>query len=400
MTAPDLSHPRLAIFVSHPIQYYAPWFRHLASSMDVQVFYAMTGEPPAAGRSGFGIDFDWDVPLLEGYPHRVLDNVARRPSLNRFGGCDTPEVASVLQEERFDAAVVFGWNRKSSLQAIVAALRRGVPLLVRGDSQLATQRSWARRAAKYLPFRALLPRVSGHLVVGQRNREYLLHYGVPREKLFFVPHSIDVEFFASEASAARRSNAATAIRAALGIPANAFVCGFVGKFIHKKRPLDVVRAVRHLSSPLETHAVFVGDGPLRAELEAAARVRDSRIHVVGFRNQRELPAHYTAFDCLVLPSDAGETWGLVVNEAAACGVPSVVSDLVGCAPDLIDGRRTGYTFRCGDEADLARRLGEMHSLRRNHLEEVREALSQLSSRFSYAAATRGLRTALAAVVQR
>ncbi len=80
------------------------------------------------------------------------------------------------------------------------------------------------------------------------------------------------------------------------------------------------------------------------------------LHVAGFQNQTELPAWYAAADVLVLPSDGGETWGLVVNEALACGTPAVVSDAVGCAPDLAldrDPGRTGAVFAVGDPAALA-----------------------------------------------
>ncbi|HPA96824.1 MAG TPA: glycosyltransferase family 4 protein, partial [Thermoanaerobaculia bacterium] len=70
-------------------------------------------------------------------------------------------------------------------------------------------------------------------------------------------------------------------------------------------------------------------------------------------NQSRIAEAYAAADCLVLPSDRGETWGLVVNEAMVCGLPAVTSDQVGCAPDLIRAGETGWSYPCGDVAALA-----------------------------------------------
>ena len=78
--------------------------------------------------------------------------------------------------------------------------------------------------------------------------------------------------------------------------------------------------------------------------------------MVGFLNQQRIATAYAAADALVLPSNGGETWGLVVNEAMACGVPAIVSDQVGCAPDLITEGETGFSFPCGEVAALAERM--------------------------------------------
>ena len=100
--------------------------------------------------------------------------------------------------------------------------------------------------------------------------------------------------------------------------------------------------------------VLVGSGELEDALrEAATSELEVPVHFAGFKNQSELPQYYVGADLLVLPSDGGETWGLVVNEAMACGLPAVVSDAVGCAPDLIDAGETGEVFPMGDIEALA-----------------------------------------------
>src|SRR5262249_7622212 len=99
----------------------------------------------------------------------------------------------------------------------------------------------------------------------------------------------------------------------------------------------------------------VGSGELLAEAHTLAGELDLPVTFAGFLNQTEISQAYVAADCIVLPSNY-ETWGLVVNEAMASGLPAIVSDRVGCGPDLVEDGRTGFTFPFGDVAALADRL--------------------------------------------
>jgi glycosyltransferase involved in cell wall biosynthesis len=198
----------------------------------------------------------------------------------------------------------------------------------------------------------LLRRFDGFLYVGQRNREYLLRYGVPADRLFFSPHCVDNDAFAAAAAASR----APARRRIL----------FVGKLIARKRPSDLLRAVARLGGHA-AEVAFAGSGELEAELRQIAADASLHAEFLGFVNQSELPAVYAAADLLVLPSDGRETWGLVVNEAMACGLPAVVSDAVGCGPDLVEPGATGAVFPLGDVAALAAAIESVLSLDADHV---------------------------------
>jgi glycosyltransferase involved in cell wall biosynthesis len=330
---------RIGFLISHPIQYYAPIFRELAKRCDLTVFFAHRQTAEQQARAGFGVAFDWDVDLLSGYDSRFLTNVARQPSTDRFAGCDTPGIAEEIAHGGFDAFVVPGWALRSYWQALRACRRRGVPVLVRGDSQLGSQRNSAVRFAKALAFSQLLRRFDGFLYVGQRNREYLLHYGVPAERLFFSPHCVDNDAFAAASSGVDRRRGRRRVL-------------FVGKLIGRKHPADLLHAVARLGDKA-VQIAFAGSGELEPELRQIASASSVHADFMGFVNQSELPAVYASADLLVLPSDGQETWGLVVNEAMACGIPAVVSDVVGCGPDLIEAGRTGATFPFADTAALA-----------------------------------------------
>ena len=388
--SPTTGHTRLAILATHPIQYFTPWFRHLATIFDLEVLYAHRQDARGQGAAGFGVDFEWDVPLLEGYRYRFLKNVSSSPGLQSFGGCDTPELYDLVRPENYDALLVLGWNKKSFVQGIRAAWRNKVPVLARGDSQLPTERSWLKRALKFPLYRWFLPRVDAHLYVGRRNREYLEYYGVQDRQLFFSPHFVDNEFFASRAEQARNSGAARTIREQFGIPPDACLALFVGKFIPQKHPEDFLLAsLRVTKMRKHFHALLVGDGPLRKELEALASDDSERIHFAGFHNQSKLPAFYAAANILVLPGD--ETWGLVVNEAMACGLPAIVSDAAGCASDLIDVDLTGATFPLADIAAFANRLINFRG-------GDGDALRRKCESYSMQRATEGLERALGTVL--
>ena len=388
--------PTIGILVSHPIQYQAPWFRRLSERFELTVYYMHRQDRRGQAAAGFGVEFEWDVDLLAGYRYEWLDNVARRPGIDHFFGCDTPGIYRVLSQRTFDAFVIFGWNHKSALQAIAACRRAKVPVLMRGDSQLRTPRSHVWSVVKYPLYRALLPRIEGHLYVGDRNREYLAFYGVPDERLFFVPHGVDDQFAINRSDGSARTRIDS--RRAIGIPAEAFVVLFVGKLIEKKRPLDLVRAVTSLSGCNPSiHALVVGDGPLRAVVEQQRGEAVDRIHLAGFRNQKQMTDLYRLADALVLPSDGRETWGLVVNEAMACGIPAIVADDVGCSPDLIDDGRTGLRYPTGDVAALANSIETMCRLSNERGDEIKAAIADKMRIYSLDHATAGLQRAVATV---
>ena len=139
---------RLGIVASHPVQYQVPWYRALTAVPDVEltVYYALIPTPEQQG-VGFGVDFAWDVPLLDGYRWIALENSARAPSLDGFLASRTPGVRRVFERDRPDAVVVSGWQSLPFLQALRACESLGIPCLVRGESSGLRRRPWWTRAS-------------------------------------------------------------------------------------------------------------------------------------------------------------------------------------------------------------------------------------------------------------
>jgi glycosyltransferase involved in cell wall biosynthesis len=344
---------RLAVVASHPVQYYAPLFRELARRVELTAFYAHDASAQDQAKAGFGVGFSWDVDLLSGYKHEFLKNEAKKPGLDRFNGVDTPGVGNALREGRFDALLLMGWHLKCFMQALLTAKRIGLPVMVRGDSHLDTPRSALKVAAKRAIYPHFLRLFDAALVVGKRNRTYWEHYGYPRERMSDAPHCVDNAFFAERATPQARAE----LRTWLGITPETKVVLFAGKLVPFKRPLDLVEAVTSARMQgVQTEIMVAGDGPLASEIRACASARDLRLHMLGFCNQSKMPAAYAAADLLVLPSNGRETWGLVVNESLASGTPALVSDAVGCAPDLTELLGESAVFRLGAIEDLAQKL--------------------------------------------
>lgn len=379
---------RLGILVTHPVQYHAPLFRVLADEPDIQltVFFAHRPTPDEQG-VGFGVPFSWDVDILSGYRHVWLRNVAVDPGTAHYTGCDTPELGEIIRHERFDAFLVMGWHARTYWQAIRAAWAVGTPLLVRGDSQLDPAEPRLKRALKRIAYPTFIRRFACCLSVGRRSAEYFRYYGA--RSVIPSPHFVDNDFFATAISGANRH----AVRASWGIPPNALVCLFAGKLTDKKRPRDLLSAVAQLRDR-NVWAVFAGDGALRAECEALAAREAVSARFLGFMNQGEIGQAYAAADVLVLPSDAKETWGLVVNEAMAGGIPAIVSERVGCTPDLIVPGETGFSYPLGDLTTLSQQIA-LFAADRELSPTMGENARRHVSTFTAEAAARGVLSAAA-----
>jgi glycosyltransferase involved in cell wall biosynthesis len=388
----SINMPRIAVVTSHPIQYYAPLFRELARRLDLHVFYMHRVTVQDQAQAGFGVGFQWDVDLLSGYASSFLNNVARQPGLHHFKGVEVPSVGAALRQGRFDAVLVTGWHLKGYVEAIWAAKWYGLPVMVRGDSQMETQRSFAKRAAKELVYPLVLRAFDAALYVGARSKAYWRHYHCPESRLFFSPHCVDNDWFAAQAA----DGAGSVLRERLGVSPNASIVLFAGKLQPFKRPLDVIDACSLLrANGKDAQVLVAGTGELKQSIRERAAALGVPVHMLGFVNQSQMPAAYAAADVLVLPSTSSETWGLVANEALACSTPIVVSDACGCAPDLAADNVAGATYAMGDVQALAYRLSGL-------LEHPPSAdqIARKISQYSVPSAADGIQAAALAIARK
>lgn len=393
---------RISVVLSHPNQYYSPWFRWIRShsALQFKVFYLWDFGVSRQQDSQFGTSFEWDVDLLSGYDSETVPNLAKRPGAEHFFGFKNPSLIGRLAEWRPDAILLFGYKWASHLRVVRWARARGVPLLFRGDSHLLGR--GRPRAHVRMALRLLFSRFASFLYVGAVNREYFEAYGVPDKKLFFAPHSVNAELFNCNDPGHRA--ASENLRAKLEIAPSAKIALFAGKFLPAKQPVELLEAFLG-ADPADTFLVFVGDGPEKDRLKAivanpaSPRGRD-RVRFLPFANQSEMPSRYMLADLFVLPSrGVYETWGLAVNEAMQMGVPCLVSDRVGCQRDLVTPSETGWVFAATEAGALRRSLSQaLAELRSSRLqEEIRRSVELRIAGYSYARTTEGLFAALAAL---
>jgi glycosyltransferase involved in cell wall biosynthesis len=330
--------PRLGVVCYGPIQYHTPLWQLLTKRRKVELdvlFLSDSGLSPKVDPS-FGVPISWDIDLLSGYAYSFLSTTEQFTSRSK----KISALARWLPSH--DVIVVNGYTSPWMLLTMAICRTRRIPYFLRASSHPEGQSAGLRRYLRPTATRLAVSGAAGGLSMGKLNDEF--YRQTHARSVIFAPNSVDNERFAYPPPVGRSD-----LLAQWGLKDSRPAILFSGKLIPRKRPLDLVAAVRRL--PQEVNTLFVGDGmlaePIRASLPA------DRAVVTGFINQSSLPSYYHAADILVLPSEI-ETWGLVVNEAMAAGALPVVSDRVGCAPDLVHD--VGEVFRCGDVLDLANAL--------------------------------------------
>jgi glycosyltransferase involved in cell wall biosynthesis len=273
-----------------------------------------------------------------------------------------------LERTKPDVVAVNGWNNFGSLIAANCCLRRGIPMVVMSESSRQDEsRTWWKEAIK----RRMVDLFSAALVGGKRHVEYLVELGMPRERVVVGYDVVDNDHFRQNAGEIRRQR--SEVRQKYALPENYFLAS--ARFIEKKNLPTLVQAYAEyrrrseIAAKMPWDLVLLGDGPLRETLNSQLSTLNLNEHVQlpGFKPYDELPVYYALANTFVHASTT-EQWGLVVNEAIASGLPLIVSNRCGCAPELVNGN--GFTFDPTNEDELATQLFEMASLsdqERNHL---------------------------------
>ncbi|HUT53013.1 MAG TPA: glycosyltransferase family 4 protein [bacterium] len=380
---------------THVIQYLAPLIQRLAAleGIELKVIYGTDAGALTYYDRDFGKEIAWDRPLLTGYKYSVLHPGA--PLRGGFMGIKGYGLAKLLSPRDTDVVIVHGCYNHLYLMATLTALARNIPLLYRTETHALIKSRPAFKFLKPLFLHPLFRRVDGHLAIGTLNRQYYLDLGVRPERIFWAPYSIDTAFFGHQTLTPADLRAK---EQGIGLEPGTFRVIFVGKIIGVKRPADVIEAVALMPSRQAVEVIFVGDGKLRPALEQLAESRAVRAHFLGFRNQSELPGLYALADVIVQPSEH-EPWGLVINEAMTAGLAAVVSDVVGCGPDLVIEGRSGSICGVGDTTAMARSLEKMAS-DPDYLQRLKQGAAEMVKACSMDRTLEGYREAIQAVAAR
>jgi glycosyltransferase involved in cell wall biosynthesis len=333
---------RVAHLVSHPIQYFAPLYRELASRAEIEltVYFYSDASAEEFYVPEFARHVRWDTPLLEGFGWKVLPSARGTAIPSAFLSRPRLDILRHVAAERYDVIWAHGYAHLPTWFVLFTGRMLGAASLIRDEQTLLHSRPWPKRVLKRAVLRPLFQHSFG-LYIGEQNRRWMVHHGMSTTRLFPARYSVDNEYFqrrAVELTLRRRE-----LRASFGITDDAPVLVFCGKLTAKKQPMLLVEAFERVRRQHPCWLLVVGDGPLRGTLEDLVRKRRlPGVRITGFLNQSEIPAAYAAGDVFTLPSAFHETWGLVVNEAMNFSLPVVVSDKVGCAEDLVRPGWNGF----------------------------------------------------------
>jgi glycosyltransferase involved in cell wall biosynthesis len=364
---------KLLVFESHPIQYRAPVYERLEQLCPgaIHVAYASDFSIRGGNDPGFGQSVAWDSDLLAGYSSTVFrTDLTQAPA--SWGALDGRGVALLLARLKPKAILLNSLNFRFDAVAYALARLRGIPVWIRCETQdEAYKRTKLKSLLRFCYYRLIYLGIQRAFPIGQLNRQHWLKHGLTPWQLRSHAHYCTVDR-AGQLSERDRNDRRNSLRLKLELGANDCLIAFFGKLIPKKDPLLLFQCLPYLPAEMrcKSKLLFVGSGELGQQLEQEALIASQNLEVEsifpGFVNQSSLVNWYLAADIVVLPSrKAGETWGLVANEALQAGCGVVVSEAVGCAADF-GGWERFRTIPVGSPQALAQALVELAAYPRNH----------------------------------
>lgn len=388
---------KLAIVISHPIQYHAPLYGYLAKDgrFQLKVFYMSDrGARPFYEELSRTI-VRYDNPILEGYEYEFLNSGEPKTWWQKKAEFISLRLSGRLHDFAPQAVYFHGYINPSFWPAILSCRRQGIKVLLRGENEDVLPRPLWRSFIREAFLKILMPNINGYLYIGTRNKEFFIKRNIPESKLFFVPYSVDNNYFKTGCAQAELRELRRKIRNKYALGEDSLLFIYTHKFRPTMRPVDAVRAFCDAIHGADSRAVLImcGDGELRGEAENWAKAEgQGRVIFAGYLNQTDLREHMLASDIMINP--AVEPWGCSVNEGLACGLAIVSSDLVVGWPDMVAPGRNGYVYRCHDLRELSQLIQKLSVLSPDDLAQMKEQSLKLSEKLSFATCANGLAAAM------
>ncbi|MGO9862139.1 MAG: glycosyltransferase family 4 protein [Terriglobales bacterium] len=333
--------PKTVILTEIIAPYRIPVFNALARRPELNLHVIFLAETDAATRQ-------WRVYKDEiRFSHQVLPSWRWRAG--KYSWLLNRGLWPALNAAGPQVIVCGGYSYPASWEALLWARRHQVRFVLWSESTSQDARAgrpWVESLKAYF-----VRHCERFVVPGKASFEYLRSLGSPEANIVTAPNAVDNSFFAAQAEDARAH--AEKFRARLQLPSRFIL--FAGRLVAEKGVFDLLQAYAKLESGLrsEVGLVFAGDGIAREELaQQAKRISPGMICFPGFAQREDLASLYALAETLVLPTHT-DTWGLVVNEAMACGLPIIVSSVAGSSSDLVEDGWNGYVVPPRDPRKLS-----------------------------------------------
>lgn len=353
---------KLLYFASHPIQYNIGLFKTLAKNKIFNfkvIFEDQVGLTPMYIK-GFNKLIQWDINLLGGYNYKFIKNYSTNP-MGKFFARINPSIISLLIQEKPSFVILHGYMYLSDWILYIMARLLNIKIIFKGEAVLKEnqfKRSWKNIFKKFI-LSHFLKNCHRVLYSCTGNKKYWEYYGVQEKKLLFAPCAVDNGFFQLKSIENRSKKKVN--KDILGINEGDLVVLFVAQFISRKRPLDLLYAVKTIEHK-NIIILFVGDGDERKIMEEYVKQYNLKAKFVGFKNQSELPFYYSISDLAVVISDHDPS-PKVMNEAMNFELPIIVTDVVGTAYDLVKENENGYIVKVGDIKNISQKIDYLNKNR-------------------------------------
>jgi 1,2-diacylglycerol 3-alpha-glucosyltransferase len=349
---------RVVILTEIIAPYRIPVFNALAARSDVDphIIFLFETDPSLRQWHVYKDEIKFSYEVLGGW----------RRHLGKYNLLLNAGVSAALRRARPEVIVCGGYNYLAFWRAALWAKRNNVPLLLWSESNSADQRG--KHPLVESLKRRFCAMCRAFVAAGAAPRDYLLELGAAESSVFIAPDAVDVQMYAHAAARVRERPAE--LRAEHALPERYFL--YVGRLVEEKGVFDLLAAYAKLDEHTRTQTglVIVGDGAVRADLaRRASQIHTGVVRFCGWVHRERISDFYALAMALIFPTHS-DPWGLVVNEAMACSLPIVASDVAGCVADLVRVSENGFTFRPGDvdalinamrtladQPDLARRMG-------------------------------------------
>jgi glycosyltransferase involved in cell wall biosynthesis len=360
---------RIILLHNYFSPYRVPLFRELARRFDLEVWLMghVKGFRPWPESAG-------DEP----FRCRVLRNVRVPIGNSDYQILLNYAFARDLAHTQADAIVGCGWDQPATLLAPHRAKRRGIPYILWSGSTSGEQ-SW-RRSATIPLVRAVIRNSAAYIAYGTRASKYLVSLGADPNRVFRAYNAIEITEFAARSE---DSKAVNTLKQMLGLEGTKVLL-YCGQLIERKGIGDLIPAFAKANNSIpDLKLVIAGSGSQEAYLRQLSEMLGVAQHIQfkGFIPRTELSEFYSMADLLVLPSRE-EVWGLVLNEALACGTPVLTTTAVGASEDIVQDGVNGYVVQPASPPDLEGAIRKHFSKSIEEKQRMRAACKSLISPYS------------------
>jgi len=243
----------------------------------------------------------------------------------------------------------FGWNKIIYLKSFFIAKKLGIKTILRVETNLNSKIFFIKKLLKFFLLTIFFKFIDYFIYIGKLNKEFYIKHRVPPKKLFYAPYFVDNSFFDKENFDKNK------LKKKYNLNYKKIVL-FVGKFIERKKPINFLNIAKKFKKKKNIHFLMIGSGVLIDKCKFYLKKNNlNNVSIIGFQNQKQLREYYLISDVLILPSEY-ETWGLVINEAMASGMPVISTNQCGGTVDLVKNNNTGFSYDKNDSKTLFNRL--------------------------------------------